>query len=78
MDDQMMFVYEEIISEALFNGSQIKITYYDNFSCSMKYINGSVKIMDYNDKCVKLISRQNETGTIEFEKIVGIEMISEL
>ncbi|MER2008865.1 MAG: YolD-like family protein [Psychrobacillus sp.] len=78
MDEQMMFVYEEVINEALLNGNQIKITYYDNVSSVMKSSKGYVQRINYSEKCVKLITRQNVTGTIEFEKIVGVEMISEL
>lgn len=75
MDEQMMFFYEEVINEALIKGNQIKVTYYDNISSNMKSCNGYVQRIDYFDKCVRLIKKQNDIECIAFDKIVGIELI---
>lgn len=60
MDDQMMFVYEEVINEALFNGYRIKITYYDSVSGNVKSFKGHVKRIDYFNRCIKLIEKKSD------------------
>ena len=42
IDDQMMFVYEDVINETLFNGYQIKVTYYDDVCGDMKSSRGNI------------------------------------
>lgn len=77
MDEQMMFVYEEVINEALFNGNQIKITYYDNISGDIKFCKGYVQKIDYLERCVKLLGKQTNTGKVAFERIIGIELLDD-
>ncbi|MEK4649647.1 YolD-like family protein [Exiguobacterium sp. FSL W8-0210] len=78
MDEQMMFVYEEAINEALINGNQIKITYYDSTSGDMKSCKGYIQRIDDVERCVRLIGSNTSTGKIDFEKIVGIELLSDI
>lgn len=78
MDDQIMFVYEEVINEALFNGDQIKVTYYDTISGNMKSCKGHVRQIDYFERCVRLIGSQTSTESIPFTKILAVELLSTL
>ncbi|MER2010450.1 MAG: YolD-like family protein [Psychrobacillus sp.] len=78
MDDQMLFVYEEVINEALFSGYQISVTYYDDVCSDMKSCKGHVQRIDYFDKCVSLIGKKNFMENIPFKKIVGVELMSEI
>lgn len=78
MDDQMMFIYEEVINEALFNGHQIKITYYDDACGDMKSCKGHVQRIDYFDRYIKLIEKRNNIEKIAFKQIVGVELLFDL
>lgn len=78
MDDQMMFVYEEVINEALFNGYQIKITYYDDVCSDIKSCRGHVQRIDYFNHCINLIEKRNNIAKIAFKQIVGVELLTVL
>lgn len=77
MDDQMMFVYEEIINEALFKGYQIKISYYDDVFSEVKSSKGYVQRIDYFERCIKLIEKQSNIEQITFKQIVCVEILSD-
>lgn len=78
MDEQMMFIYEEVINEALFNGYQIKITYYDDVCGDMKSCRGHVQRIDYFDHCINMIEKRNNIDKIAFKQIVGVELLNNL
>jgi len=78
MDEQMLFVYEEVINEALFNGYQVKVTYYDDVCSDMKSCMGHVQRIDYFDRCIKLIDRRDNIEKIPFKQIISVEIISDL
>lgn len=77
MDEQMMFVYEEVINEALFNGYQVRVTYYDNVCGEVNSCKGHVQRIDYFDRCIKLIEKQSNIEQITFKQIVCVEILSD-
>lgn len=78
MDDQMLFVYEAVINEALFNGYQVKVTYYDVVCSDIKSCKDHVQRIDYFDRCIKLIERRDNIEKIPFKQIISVEIISDL
>lgn len=78
IDEQTFFIYENVINEAMFEGNQVNVSFYDDFTNEIKTVSGYVKQLDYFKSTLNLYGKQNKIEKIAFKKIVRVESSNEL
>ncbi|MDQ6468768.1 YolD-like family protein [Exiguobacterium acetylicum] len=78
MDEQTLFIYENAINEAMFEGNRVKVSFYNDLTGEIKDVSGYVKKLDYFKNILNLFGNQNNIVEIPFKKIVKVEILNEL
>lgn len=73
MDEQMLSIYDEFLTEALFKGNQVKVHYYKSSDGEIRTFKGYVQKIDEYKKELDMISSTGEKKSIPFGSITNLE-----
>lgn len=73
LDEQMLSIYDEFLTEALFKGSQVKAYYFESKDGEIKTFKGYVQKIDEYKKRIELVSIKGEKKSIPFGSITNLE-----
>ncbi|WP_034769449.1 YolD-like family protein [Exiguobacterium artemiae] len=73
LDEQMLSIYDEFLTEALFKGNQVTVHYFESRDSEIKTFKGYVQKIDEYKKRIEIVSLKGERKLISFGSITNLE-----